>query len=76
MATISIEGGMQKSRRTFSLYWTVNVVMSSCRIRVFVVGNVVDLALLEKLWCDDPWSVRDNFICPFAVTDVFTSAAR
>ena len=50
--------------------------MSSCRIRVFVVSNVVDLALLEELWCDDPRSFRDNIICPFAVTDVFTSAAR
>jgi hypothetical protein len=47
--------------------------MPSCHIRVFVVSYVVDLVFLEELWCDDPGSFRDNFICPFAVTNVFTS---
>lgn len=47
--------------------------MSSRRIRVLVVSHVVDLVLLEELWRDDPGSFRDNFVCPLAVANVFTS---
>ena len=38
------------------------------------MGYVVDFVLLEELRRDDPWSVRDNFIRPLAVTNVFTPA--
>jgi len=73
--TINVEDEIQKARQTFSLHWTVDIVMPICRIRVLVVSHVVDLVLLEELWCYDPGSFRDNFVCPLAVTYVLTSVA-
>jgi len=43
--------------------------MTDRLIRVLVMSDVVDLVLLDKLWCEDPGGLRDDFIYPFAVAN-------
>lgn len=38
------------------------------------MSYVVDLVLLKELWGDNPGSLRNDFICPLAVTNTLTPA--
>ena len=49
--------------------------MPGCLIWVLIMRYIVDLVLLEELWCDNPGSFRDNFICPLAMADILTPVA-
>jgi hypothetical protein len=47
----------------------VNVVAFIGAIRQIIMGNVIELVLVEELGSDNPWAVFDNLIDPLAVTE-------
>jgi hypothetical protein len=52
---------------------TVDIIMSLRRIYQFVMGDVIDIVLIQEFLVDYPWGIRDNFIHPSTLTDCFAS---
>jgi hypothetical protein len=50
--------------QTLRLYKCINVIMTARHVRDFVVGNVVDIPLIDEGLVKNPWGVRDDLINP------------
>lgn len=53
--------------------WPIDIVRLLTDVGLIVVGNIVNVVLVQKLGGDDPWRILDNFINPFAVTESLCS---
>jgi hypothetical protein len=51
----------------------VDIIMTYGTVRVFVMGDVVDLPLRDKVRIDNPRGIRNNFVYPAAMSGCFTS---
>jgi hypothetical protein len=46
----------------------VDIVSLVRTVWEIIVGHVVNFMLLQKFWCDNPWTIWDHFIHPSAMT--------
>jgi hypothetical protein len=52
---------------------TVDIIMSLRRIYQLVMGDVIDIVLIQEFLVDNPWGIWDNFIDPSTLTNCFAS---
>lgn len=51
----------------------VGIIMTGTHVRFFIMSNIIDLVLVDKLFGDDPRDICKNFIYPSTMSNGLNS---